>query len=101
MDGIDTKEEYRNNKIKLQHERNELEEMISNLEQADSEWSSDDTRILENISNVLDILHSTNFTMQEKNAALKSIVDRIVYYKERNHIDVEYYLTDVSESLNK
>lgn len=101
MDGIDTKEEYRNNKIKLQHERNELEEMISNLEQADSEGSSDDTRILESISNVLDILHSTNFTMQEKNAALKSIVDRIVYYKERNHIDVEYYLTDVSESLNK
>ncbi len=100
MDGIDTKEEYRNNKERLQQERNELQQMISNLEQSDSEEVSNDSRMLNSISNILDILHSPNFSMQEKNAALKSIVEQIVYTKEENHIDVDLYLTETPENLD-
>ena len=36
--------------------------------------------------------------MQEKNIALKSVVDQITYYKDRNHIDVDYYLTKAPET---
>ena len=53
--------------------------------------------MLENITSVLDIVHSPNFTMQEKNVALKSVVDQITYHKDRNHIDVDYYLTKAPE----
>lgn len=94
MDGIDTKEEYRNNKMRLQQERNELETKVSELMRLDSKERSGDSRMIGNISNALDILNSPDFTMQEKNAALKSIVDRIVYHKDSNHIDVEYYLME-------
>lgn len=101
MDGIDTKDEYRNNKMKLQQEQQELERMIAELERSDPEETTNDSLMLGNISSVLDILRSPNFTMQEKNIALKSIVDRIVYYKDRNHIDAEYYLTETPENLLK
>ena len=37
--------------------------------------------------------------MQEKNAALKSIVDQITYDKKINHIDVDYYLIETPEAL--
>ena len=100
MDGIDTKEEYRNNKERLQQERDELQQMISNLEHSDSQEVSNDSRMLSSISNILDILRSPKFSMPEKNAALKSIVEQIVYTKEKNHIDVEFYLTETPESLD-
>lgn len=98
MDGIDTKEEYRQNKERLLQERAELEEMISRLEQAEPEENANDARMMENISSVLDILRSGGFSVQEKNAALKSIVDRIVFYKDRGHIDVDYYLVEFPEN---
>ena len=46
------------------------------------------------ISSILDILKSDQFTMQEKNTALKSIVERIVFDKGSLHIDVDYYLPE-------
>lgn len=98
MDGIDTKEEYREIRSRLRQERQDLEETIAKLEQSEPEEASDDSKMLENITNVLDIVHSPNFTMQEKNIALKSVVDQITYYKDRNHIDVDYYLTKTPET---
>lgn len=94
MDGIDTKEEYRKNKERLQQERSELEELISQMEQADPEETDNSARIINNITSVLDIIQSPQFTMQEKNAAMKSIVDQIIFYKDRMHIDVDYYLVE-------
>ena len=100
MDGIDTKEEYRKNKERLQQERAELEELISRLEQAAPEEADNSVRMIGNITSVLDIIQSSQFTMQEKNAALKSIVDQIVFYKDRMHIDVDYYLIEPSKSTD-
>ena len=45
------------------------------------------------------IRSNNKFTMQEKNAALKSIVDQITYDKKINHIDVDYYLIETPEAL--
>ena len=72
--------------------------MISRLEQAEPEENANDARMMENISSVLDILRSGDFSVQEKNSALKSIVDRIVFYKDRGHIDVDYYLVEFPEN---
>lgn len=99
MDGIDSKEDYRKNKEHLQQERAELEELIMQLEQEPQEANSD-AQMMDNISNVLDIIRSNTFTAQQKNAALKSIVDRIVFDRERMHIDVDYYLAETPETLD-
>ena len=99
MDGIDTKEDYRQNKERLQQERAELEGLIMQLEQEPQE-ASDDAQMIDNISNVLDIIRSDAFSAQQKNAALKSIVDRIVFDRERMHIDVDYYLAETPETLD-
>ncbi len=100
LDGIDTKEEYRRNKELLQKERTELEARISFLEQTVPDEGSHDAQMISRISSVLDILKSDQFTMQEKNAALKSIVERIVFDKESLHIDVDYYLVESPETLD-
>ena len=100
MDGIDTKEEYRKNKERLQQERSELEELISQMEQAAPEEADNSARLIDSITSVLDIIRSPQFTMQEKNAAMKSIVDQIVFYKDRMHIDVDYYLVESSKATD-
>ena len=79
--------------------RQELQEMIDTIEHNSSDTVSNDSRMLISISNVLDIVQSDKFTMQEKNAALKSIVDQITYDKKTNHIDVDYYLIETPEAL--
>lgn len=99
MDGIDTKEEYRINKERIRREKQELEEMIAKIEAAEETAGSDDSRMVENVASVLDILRSDYFSVQEKNAALKRSVEQIVYHKDRRHIDIEYYLTEAPESL--
>ena len=100
MDGIDTKEEYRKNKERLQQERSELEELISQMEQAAPEEADNSARMIDSITSVLDLIRSPQFTMQEKNAAMKSIVDQIVFYKDRMHIDVDYYLVESSKATD-
>lgn len=99
MDGIDTKEEYRQNKLLLQRERESLEASIAQLSLSHGESSGrreDQTkRILENIRSVMDILESDNFTMVQKNIALKSIVDKIIFNRGNMHIDIYYYLTEI------
>lgn len=100
MDGIDTKEEYRKNKERLQQERSELEELISRLEQTEPEEADNSVRMIDNITSVLDIIQSPQFTTQEKNAAMKSIVDQIIFYKDRMHIDVDYYLVESQKTTD-
>ncbi len=48
--------------------------------------------MLDHIRSVTDILRSDRFSALQKNVALRSIVDRIVFHKDTMHIDVFYYL---------
>jgi len=100
MDGIDTKEEYRQNKILLQNERKSLESSIAQFtkiyENSAVQKADRTKQILENIRNVIDILKSDTFSMVQKNIALKSIVDKIIFDREHMHIDIHYYLNEIS-----
>lgn len=98
MDGIDTKEEYREIRSRLKQERQDLESTIAQLQQPEETETDNASKMIGNITSVLDIIQSDKFTMQEKNAALKSIVDRITYYKDQRHIDVDYYLTKAPQT---
>ena len=71
MDGIDTKEEYRQTKNACCRSGRSWKKMISRLEQAEPEENANDARMMENISSVLDILRSGDFSVQEKKLGLK------------------------------
>ncbi len=86
LNGIDTLEEYRKNKARLKEERREWENKI-----CCQEGSSSAAPLLNTlpgralwVSSVL----TSNAEVQKKNAALKSIVRKIVYDKERETIDL-------------
>ena len=94
MDGIDTKEEYRQNKRTLQSEREQLLRSISQLQNAQVQLPCETAppRNPEQIHNIIDILQSDRFSMQQKNRALKSIVDKIIVDRDKMHIDIYYHL---------
>lgn len=103
MAGIDSIEEYKQNKQLIQQERETLEASRSQLISVSVSDDSppDMAHMLNNIRNVADILKSEDFTVLQKNTALRSIVDRIVYNRENNHIDIYYYLISPSKALEK
>ncbi|PNV61060.1 recombinase family protein [Clostridium sp. chh4-2] len=94
MDGIDTKEEYRQNKRTLQSEREQLLRSISQLQNAQVQLHCETAppQNPEQIHNIIDILQSDRFSMQQKNRALKSIVDKIIVDRDKMHIDIYYHL---------
>lgn len=95
MEGIDTKEEYRQNKLLLQKERESLEAAIAEHHQTfiANDRNETDKIMLANVRNVVDILESDQFTFIQKNEALKSVVEKIIFYRETMHIEVYYYLS--------
>lgn len=103
MDGIDTKEEYKLNRELLRHEREQLEKLLSDLRQKESSACPEDRtgRMLDRIHTVLDVLESDQYTMIQKNSAIKSIIEKIVFHRENLHIDLYFYLTESPESLVK
>ena len=100
MDGIDSLEEYKQNKLLIQKERETLAESLKQLEAAGPEENADsgsqERQMLDHIRSVTDILRSDRFSALQKNVALRSIVDRIVFHKDTMHIDVFYYLKEQS-----
>lgn len=88
IDGIDTKDEYKENKLIIDNERKGI------LEQLDSYYQEDKQDIrsimIDNVKGVYDILMS-DADISEKSNSLKSVVDKIVYNKDESNIDVYYY----------
>lgn len=92
-DGIDTLEEYKDNKQILQKEREEVQLL---LDQQDSEPAPIfDTRaeVLGKIKNVYQLVQSENISSTVKNEVMKSILDKIVYDKENGELNMYFYIT--------
>ncbi|HBE85436.1 MAG TPA: hypothetical protein DDW53_08370 [Lachnoclostridium sp.] len=49
-------------------------------------------KMLENILNVYNIITSEECTVAQKNSAIKSILEKVIFSKEDNHVDIFYYL---------
>lgn len=90
--GIDTLEEYKENKQILLKERERLELQINELEQKKTTVAGDKETLLKNIKNVFEMVSSDKFSDQEKNAALKTIIEKIVYERGSDSLKVYYYL---------
>lgn len=88
--GIDTLEEYKENKLKIQARINELTAQAKMSSPVPNE--NYDKIISERIRRGLDILESSETSETLKNITLRSFIDRIVYFKPKNIIEIFYKL---------
>lgn len=91
-EGIDTIEEYKHNREIIERERDEIQQKISELESVDMDTSDDKAIMLKKIQNVYEVVSSSDYTDQQKNEMLKTIVDKFVYDKENDTLNAYYYL---------
>ena len=92
-EGIDTLDEYRENKALIQKERKDIEQQLDELtgEAAEHLQNTTDT-ILKKVHNVYSIISSDNYTNIQKNTALRQIINMIIYYRETDTLKIFYFL---------
>lgn len=94
IDGIDTLEEYKDNKQRILRERGQLMAKIQELsETSPAALSKEDSieKLLDNIRVSLEILKNENATHIEKGNAIRNIVEKIVYDRTDNSYAFYYY----------
>lgn len=91
-EGIDTLEEYKENKSLIQKERDRLEQQLKELEDhRPKEDSNPAAAMLLKVQGVYDILVSDSYTCAQKNEALKQIIDKVIYDKESDTLKIYYF----------
>lgn len=91
MNGIDTIEEYKENKQAVQEEKQHLEKQLSEIKEEKSSSKDDDKDMLLRVKNVYDILSSDSVDATTKNDVLRSVVEKIIYEKDKDLLKVYYY----------
>lgn len=91
MNGIDTMEEYKENKRIVQGEKDSLEKQLSELKEEKISTKNEDKDMLMRVKNVYDILSSDSVDATTKNEVLRSVVEKIVYDREEDELKVYYY----------
>lgn len=86
-DGIDTIEEYRENKDILNKEKAELEELLNRYS---AENTIDKKAFAQQIKNVYDIVTNESLDKLERANAIRSIVNKIIYYKDSDTISINF-----------
>lgn len=89
-EGIDTLEEYKENKQKLIIERNEIEKKLNAKPEKPSKDIMD-RQMYDRLQSAYEILISDAYTTSQKSEALKGIVEKIIFCKDTMHIDIFYY----------
>ena len=87
QNGVDTLEEYRRNKERIQASIKKIEKSIK--EELNSNIA--DEQFKNKISNVLSIVHNSKQPESVKNSALRTIIEKIVYIKAENRFEVYFY----------
>ncbi|MBQ1954472.1 MAG: hypothetical protein II350_01905, partial [Clostridia bacterium] len=85
--GIDTLDEYIENKTKIQSVIKKLE-----AERPEPRKAFNKKSYSKKVSSVLKIIKDPNVSENEKNVALRSIVDHIVFHRPDPSIDVYFYV---------
>lgn len=95
QNGIDTLEEYRENKECLKLERKQLEMRLSDCHPVPSDHSAKKEQDDNRLYTVCDVISSEKFTNQQKNEVMKSIVQKIIYDKPRDVLTIYYCLPEL------
>ena len=88
---VDTYKEYKENKALVQNEKQLLEKQLAELPAQDSESDQAESALLDRVKNVYEIVNSESVDDVTKNEILKSIIEKIVYNKEKDTLEVYYY----------
>ena len=88
-DGIDTIDEYKENKQIIDNERKALEAQLDSLKTSEAD-SSDE--MLQHITSVLNIIKDTSKDTLTRANAIRSVVDHCVYDKENDKLEVYFFL---------
>ena len=88
-DGIDTIDEYKENKQLIRDERKSLEAQLDSLKSSEAD-SSDE--MLQHITSVLNIIKDTSKDTLTRANAIRSVVDHCVYDKENDKLEVYFFL---------
>lgn len=91
IDGIDTIEEYRQNKKTLNLDKFKTESKITNLSTSDNAEIKL-SKFRDKIKELYQLITSKDFTIEQKNIAMKSIINKIVLNKYNKDFIVYYYL---------
>ena len=89
--GVDSLEEYKENKVLVQNEKQLLEKQLAELPAQDSDSEQAESALLDRVKNVYEIVNSESVDDVTKNEILKSIIEKIVYNKEQDTLEVYYY----------
>lgn len=90
-DGIDSLEEYKENKEIIHRERLDLEQRLAQLSQLKTPQVDCKKELLHRVASVYDMLLDEEIPMIRKNEALKSIIEKIIYHKSENRITIFFY----------
>ena len=94
--GIDSLEEYKTNKMRIQNERKTVEEKISKITSSSSAAKDFQSKkqLLNNVQSAIDILTDPEADYEKKGTAIRSVVDKIIYDKKTEHLDFFFYLRE-------
>lgn len=84
--GIDTLEEYAENKKRLKSVRQSLERQLSDLDSAPAPVRPSKEEILNTVRNVYEIIKSPDVSKEIKGNVMRDIVDEIIYDKEKGEL---------------
>lgn len=90
-EGIDTLEEYKENKMILQKERTSLEETRSSLLSATKK--TPEVPFQEQLRSLCDVLENDAFSIEQKNHAATSIISHVVFDKPNDSLKIYYKST--------
>ncbi len=91
QDGIDTLDEYRENKKLLQQEKEYLSNLLQQNKPQDAHKEMQQ-KLLDKIKSAYDIISSSNSNHLQKHEALISVVDKIVFDKKNETISLHFYI---------
>ncbi len=93
--GIDTLEEYRNNKERLRAEEKKLKSRINSLSKGSiRDEAHEKIRLVSGFQNAYDVFSASGMSFEAKGNALRSVVKNIVYDKQENKLKFFYYISD-------
>lgn len=92
---IDTLEEYKANKRRLQDERKRLNELIASAREASEKDGDNDTKkMLDKIQTVYDILKDDDVNYNTKGIFIRSILDEIIWNRVENTLIFRLYMPE-------
>lgn len=92
MNEVDSLDEYRHNKALIERRHEELVSMLDNLKNSSLPPADYKEHFLSKVKTVLDVIES-DAPYELKGESLRSIVEKIVFYKTTKTLEFHYYLS--------